>query len=400
MKKFVPLFAVLFLAGCADVDRGLYNLSDAVAPVDRVTGQRSLSLAGRAQQIENSNAMGDETIRQYKAAGKPVDAAVDAAQYARLQRVFQRVHAVSHLADEKWTAYLLPDDRWNAYTNGGTYIFVYEGLMKDLASDDELAAVIGHEIGHVSANHVYEQQAYVTAASLRGSKGAAKPAFQTAFTVTQEEEADQLGVLYAALAGYNPYAASRVWQKVYQKQGDMLSNHPANSDRFAATQKLAQDYSKYFQPGKINPQHVEILQSMANGGFGAQQVKPGEGGGLAAVLETAASVYGTRAQVKAEQQQQRATAAFTQYVGANVQLLSKRITDAHTLEAGLFYKGQYPVRNLNVMAVAGQERVSAHSDAVLPPMSQVTLRFVFAGTDLTRVNINTLPLAVVNAEQP
>ena len=82
---------------------------------------------------------------------------------------------------------------------GGTYIFVNKGFMDDVKDDDELAAVVGHEIAHVTANHLGEQSSYTMAAMLRGSKGVKKESFQAAFTFKSEEEADEVGTLYATL---------------------------------------------------------------------------------------------------------------------------------------------------------------------------------------------------------
>lgn len=397
--RILSLLLVLALAACADIDKSLYSVSEAVAPKDRVTGQRSLSLADRASQIQQSNQAGAQLLQQYAQAGKPVNERADAQQYARLQRVFQRVHGVSHLADEPWTAVLLPDDEWNAFTNGGTYIFVYEKLMKDLASDDELAAVVGHEIGHVTANHVYESQSYAMASSLAGSKGAKKASFQQAFTLTQEEEADRLGVLYAALAGYDPYAAARVWKKVYDQHGDMLSNHPTNSNRVAATQSFAQEFSTYYAAGRVNPQHAAILASFATQGDSIVQAKPGEGGGLAAVLETGLDAFSKRSQAKAEQQNQSAILQFTQYVGQSIIVIGRQASDAHTLQVELGYKGAYPVKGLNLVAQLGQEQATAHATSVIPPSSRFTVAFSFPASDLGRADLKAIPLSVVYAEK-
>ena len=400
MRKIFPLLILIALSGCADIDRGLYSVSNTVAPVDRFTGQRSLSFADRQTQIQQSNQAGDQFLAQYTNAGKPINEQVSKAQYARLQRVFSRIHSVSHLSNESWTAYLLPDDLWNAQTMGGTQIFVFKKLMDDVKSDDELAAIIGHEIGHVSANHVYEKQSYTMAASLRGKKGAQKADFQNAFTVTQEEEADQIGILYAALAGYDPYAASRIWKQMYDGQGDWLSNHPTNSQRYKASQELAKQYSQYYMPGKVNPRHADILETLAGGGQDSQRPAPGEGGGLQAVLETAADVLNKHNQAKAEQFNQRAIAQFTQYVGQSIAVGGRRITDAHTLQVYLTYKGAYPVKDLNLVAVLGREQATDHTENIIQPATNMVAEFRFATADLRSVNINQIPIGVVHAEQP
>ena len=87
-----------------------------------------------------------------------LNAGVDRRSYNRLLGIFQRVHSVSHFANENWKIVLLPEDGFNAFVTGGTYVAVYQGLMDEVRDDAAVAAVIGHEIGHVAANHVFEKQ--------------------------------------------------------------------------------------------------------------------------------------------------------------------------------------------------------------------------------------------------
>lgn len=401
-KIFITAF-VLLLSGCANIDRGLYSLSDAVAPVDRVTGQRSLNITARAAQIKQSDEEGDKLIRRYVAAGKPVNEKINAAEYARLTRIFSRIHAVSHMSNEKWTAHFLPDSDWNAFTMGGTYIFVFKGMMDALKSDDELAAVIGHEIAHVAANHVYEQQSYTMAARLRGSRGAEKSGFQAAFTLKNEEEADKVGTLYATLAGYDPYAASRLWKRMYEHGGDYsarLIDHPVNSERYKKTEALARLYEPYYMAGKINPNHAEILRTNKVFGSGARQERqPGQGGGLMSVLETAGNIFNQRQQAKTEEMNQRANLQFIQYVTQSLVLTGRALVDSRTLRVSFAYKGAYPVRNLNLLAVVGNERANDRPLEIMPPNSTGVAEFRFEKVDLSRVNINSIPIAVGHAER-
>lgn len=88
-----------------------------------------------------------------------------------------------------------------------------------MQSDDEIAAVIGHEIGHVAANHVGRQQGYQMASLLFDRSRAGDDAFKQSFTLAQEQQADEIGILYASLAGYDPMAANRLWNCLYTQQG-------------------------------------------------------------------------------------------------------------------------------------------------------------------------------------
>lgn len=402
MRLLAVSLLTLSLAACADIDKSLYDLSNTVAPQDRVTGQRSLSLSGRASQIENSNQQTRALLQKnYVQAGKPINEQVDAAQYARLQRIFSRIHTVSHLADEQWTAYLLPDKEWNAFTAGGTEIFVYKGLMDEVKSDDELAAVIGHEIAHVTANHIYEQQAYTLASMLQGSDSAKRDTFQAAYSVVNENEADQVGILYSALAGYDPAAAARVWQRMYNDKGDYslsANTHPLNSQRYQNAQQLAAQYRQYYMPGRINPDHAAILASFSGGGFGSQ-MKPGEGAGLLAVLETAADTYGKRNAAKAEEAAQAQNRAAAQIV-MNSLVISRRGLDpqTNTLHIEFGYKGAQAMTNVNMAAKAGTEVVTYTLPGVLRPGATATAQFPFKSARLSNANINNVQIGVVHAQ--
>lgn len=408
MRIILPLLLMFSLTAYADtnIDKTLSSISDSIAPVDRVTGKRNLNVTSREDQIQQSNDAADQIIQQkYIDAGKPINEDVDAEQYQRLQEIFNRVHSVSHLSEENWKAYLLPDKTWNAFTMGGTYIFVYKGLMDDLKSDDELAAVIGHEIAHVSANHIYKQSAYTLAARLRGSKGVKKQSFRAAFTMKNEEEADEIGTLYATLAGYDPFAASRIWKRMYNNQGDYsarLIDHPINSERYKKTEELAQEYKQYYIPGSINPNHAAILQAVFNPDAQQQQIaSETPGGGFLAALQTATDVMSKHYEVKAEELNQQATQQFMQYVSRLTAVTNKVAIDHHMLRVYLTYKGAYPIRNLNIQVSIGGETATVNNPtlgAIIPPLANFSAVFKFPAIDLASVNTNAISVQIIHAE--
>ncbi len=154
----------------------------------------------------------------------------------------------------------------NAYCMAGGKIMVYTGLIDQIKpSDDELAAVIGHEISHALREHVREQMSRAKAQQL-GLLGLAavigvttKNADNAASTValggtvaavaltlpnsrTAEHEADEMGLELAARAGYNPDAAVTLWQKMGalggSKPPEFLSTHPSGESRIADLKAL------------------------------------------------------------------------------------------------------------------------------------------------------------------
>lgn len=166
----------------------------------------------------------------------------------------------------KWEVNVDKSDQVNAYCMPGGKIMVLTGLIDQLhATDDELGAVIGHEIAHALREHGRERmsQAYVQKFSLQAlaamlSKGtsaavgnasmqAAGMGSQLFFALPngreQEREADKIGLELSARAGYNPDAAITLWQKMSQLGGakppEFFSTHPANENRIADLRILA-----------------------------------------------------------------------------------------------------------------------------------------------------------------
>lgn len=155
-----------------------------------------------------------------------------------------------------WEFTLLRDETPNAFALPGGKVGVNTGLFKVVENEDQLAAVVAHEIGHVTARHSSErmtQQLAVQAglvgvgAAAGGSQGLVQLAAQAAtlgltlpFSRAQEAEADEIGLIYMARAGYDPRAAVEVWQNFERLGGErppeFLSTHPAPGNRIAELQ--------------------------------------------------------------------------------------------------------------------------------------------------------------------
>lgn len=148
-----------------------------------------------------------------------------------------------------WEVVLFDDDQVNAFAVPGGKIGVYTGLLKVATSQDQLAAVIGHEVAHVLAGHSaervsqqYAAQAGVTVAqATTGASGqllslGAQTFFLLPFSRTHETEADLLGMDLMAKAGFEPSASITLWQNMAKASGgksppQMLSTHPSNQSR-------------------------------------------------------------------------------------------------------------------------------------------------------------------------
>jgi len=232
-----------------------------------VTGRSSLVLISQGEEV----ALGAQSFQAIRKAEK---VSADPGYNARVTRVGQRIAAVvgKELPDAKWEFVVFESKDVNAFALPGGKVGVYTGLLKLAESDAELAAVMGHEIGHVTARHGSErmsEQMVIAGVGALGSvavDSAAKDGGQTrqlfelayggATTLgrvlphsrSNESEADRMGAVYAARAGYDPQAAITFWQKmVAQKSGaekgggalaTLLSTHPADQKRITDLKAL------------------------------------------------------------------------------------------------------------------------------------------------------------------
>lgn len=315
-RQFVATFlAAVILTGCqtaAEVDQALYTAANFVSERDRVTGKRTLNLVRRPEQIRKANAEIESLIQKLRIAGKPLNAEVDAEAYARVTRILGRIHAVSHFAQENWKVLLVPDRKFNAWVNGGTYVVVNIGLFGEVQSDDEISAILGHEMGHVAANHLFEQAAHGLALGLAKSGSAKRQGYSEAYTALHEQEADRIGVLYAALAGYDPHAASRIWERFSQKrtrQWAFFRSHPAYPERTGQTRKAAAEVAQYYRPNSQNPEYAKILACNSLWCRSDDKAQPGKGGGVAAIINSTVNLYVKHQKAKTERKRQEAEIA-------------------------------------------------------------------------------------------
>ena len=390
------------ISGCQTlkaVDQGLYNAAEVVSERDRVTGQRSLSLADRSAQIKQGNSYIQKLLADEKKAGRKVNGELDAAQYERLVRIFDRIHQVSHLRNERWIPLLIDRNSFNAFTTGGTYIVVHNELMRQLSSDDELAAVIGHEVAHTVANHLGESQTHQMASRLTGSSSAGKRGYQAAFTHENEREADRVGILYSALAGYDPTAASRIWQRQYRQEGNARTlfahDHPVNAERAAETRQVAEKVRPYYAAGTQNPRYAELLKNNSLWRKSSGGPAAGEGGGVMAVLSTAANAYLQHEQTKGEMRRQQQQNAFVKAVEQRMKLLSAKRVSPQVLETRWQFQSSNPALKNLVMGLLVKQgekvaRVVAHIDKRVGPGQQFNASFELPAT-LHKADLNRLP---------
>lgn len=154
-----------------------------------------------------------------------------------------------------WEVQVFQDDSPNAFALPGRKIGVHTGILETATNQDQLAAVIGHEIGHVQAHHSGERLSVQTttgaaatlATILMGSNSTEKQLAMAAlgagatlgvilpFSRTQESEADTVGLRLMAQAGFDPTESVELWRNMAAQGGqqppEFLSTHPASSTR-------------------------------------------------------------------------------------------------------------------------------------------------------------------------
>jgi predicted Zn-dependent protease len=190
----------------------------------------------------------------------------DTAQLERVRRIAARLIPAANTfrqdsAQWKWEVNLISSNEVNAWVMPGGKMAINTGLIQQLnASDDELAAVMGHEIAHALREHGRERASQQMAQQLGISLGAAvlglgDIAVQLSQTIldvtfnlphsrTDETEADRIGVELAARAGFDPRAAVSLWQKMGKlsasRPPQILSTHPSPETRLEDLQAYAQ----------------------------------------------------------------------------------------------------------------------------------------------------------------
>lgn len=177
----------------------------------------------------------------------------------------------------KWEVNVEQNDQLNAYCMPGGKIMVFTGLMDKLeTTDDELAAVIGHEIAHALREHGRERMSIAavqqvgliglaTLASSSKNKSAGLGVQAAALGTSlffalpnsreQEREADRMGLELSARAGYNPNAAVSLWKKMSEQGGkktpEFLSTHPSNENRIADLTQLIPNVMPLYESAKV-----------------------------------------------------------------------------------------------------------------------------------------------------
>jgi predicted Zn-dependent protease len=192
-------------------------------------------------------------------------------KYAEVQRVAKRIEAVASRdkPDFVWKVSLIKKNEANAFCLPGGKIVVYSGILPLTRNDAGLATVLGHEVAHATAEHVAErierQHLTEVAATIIAGGVAYTPAqflriqallgigSSLPFSRSQESEADHIGLVYMARAGYDPRQALAFWKRMQRaSQGkeppEFVSDHPSDAHRVARVRGWLPEAEREYRP--------------------------------------------------------------------------------------------------------------------------------------------------------
>lgn len=241
---FVILLAVFF-AGCIQSTQ---------------TGRSQLMLMSESQEKQLGEQSAQEILKESKLS-------TDKVATAQVLRVGKKIAAAADKNDYNWEFFLIIDESKNAFCLPGGKVFVHTGIMSIIASDDELATVMGHEVAHALLRHGAERSSINTAQSVAGAvltgivsifapnyANATQIAYNLGsnyavalpYSRSHELEADKVGVMLMIKAGYDPKAAISFWQKMNGsgKGTDFFSTHPSDEKRISQIQEIIKEENK------------------------------------------------------------------------------------------------------------------------------------------------------------
>lgn len=238
-------------------------------------GRKQLSLVPESSMLELSLTNYNDFIKANKLSTNQEQAAtikrVGAKMSVAVEKYLKENGFADRVADFKWEFNLVQSDELNAWCMPGGKVVFYTGIMPVTKNDAGVAVVMGHEIGHAVARHGNERmsqqlvQQYGSAALselIKTKPQETQAIFQTSYGLgsqylvmlpysrQQEYEGDKLGLIFMAMAGYNPNEAIKFWERMAAsstaKVPEFLSTHPVEENRIQAIKAFLPEAMKYY----------------------------------------------------------------------------------------------------------------------------------------------------------
>ncbi|MES2566738.1 MAG: M48 family metallopeptidase [Bacteroidota bacterium] len=245
-----------------------------------ITGRRSANLMPEKDLIGLSLTEYDKFLSEHK----PLPATDPKTMMVRnvgtkIQKSVEKYYSDKGLSEQlegfQWSFNVVDEAPVNAWCMPGGKVVVYSGLLPVTQDEASLAVVMGHEIAHAVARHGNERMtqgmivqfgAAALSIALQQNSALTQTLFQQAYGLstslgalkysrTHETEADKMGLVFAAMGGYNPEAAISFWQRMSQAGSgqnppEFLSTHPSDETRINNLKGFMPEAKKYYTPAK------------------------------------------------------------------------------------------------------------------------------------------------------
>jgi predicted Zn-dependent protease len=242
-----------------------------------ITGRQQLNLVPDASMLSMSLEEYDKFLKDHKLSNDPDKTAMVKRVGVRIQRAveqyFRQNNLQAELANYSWEFNLVESKEVNAWCMPGGKVVVYTGILPYTQDETGLAVVMGHEIAHAVAKHGNERMSQALlvvlggvalSEALKNKPDTTQALWLAAYGLgsqvgillpydrLQENEADRLGLIFMAMAGYDPNAAVPFWKRMAAKKegGSMpefLSTHPSDQNRIKNIQSLIPEAMKYYK---------------------------------------------------------------------------------------------------------------------------------------------------------
>lgn len=270
-KSIIFIFTFIILIGCATVP---------------ITGRKQLSIIPNSQLLPLSYTSYQEVLNESKLSNNQEQVKMIKTVGSKIQHAVEKFMSDNKMSDDlegyAWEFNLIEDDQLNAWCMPGGKVAFYTGILPVCQGESGVAVVMGHEIAHAIANHGSERMSQglmqelggmALAVAIKDKPEETQALFFTAYGIgitygamlpysrMHESESDKLGLIFMAMAGYDPHEAPEFWKRMETMAGsppipEWMSTHPSPSHRIEDLNAYMPEAMKFYQPNpKVKSKH-------------------------------------------------------------------------------------------------------------------------------------------------
>jgi len=245
-----------------------------------ITGRKQLNIIPNSTMLSMSFQQYDEFLKQNRVSKDPKKVKLVKNVGRKIRKAVEEYMSQKGMSDQlkgyKWEFNLVENDQVNAWCMPGGKVVVYTGILPITKNESGLAVIIGHEIAHAIAEHGNERMSQSLMTQLGGMALAkaieekpeqtqqlwmaafgagAQLGYMLPYSRLHENEADHLGLIFMAMAGYDPHQAVGFWKRMAEmKEGqappEFVSTHPSDKNRIKNLKKLLPETIKFYKEAK------------------------------------------------------------------------------------------------------------------------------------------------------